>query len=408
LAAALVVGALLRFSYPADIEYKRDEQWMFEKTQAVAMGEPWPSVGMPSSQGVANPGLSVWAFLGLQQLSGAETPVELARAVQAVNVLAILLLLFFIAVAVPEKESLGWYWGTALMCVNPLSVLLHRKIWAQSILPLLGTVFIMGWWYRKRHWTGAFVWGFAGVLMGQIHMAGFFLASAALAWTILFDRERKNVSWIAWGAGSLFGALGLIPWVVEVGRHLSQSDPTFHITAWINFKWWNYWMSNSTGVIMEYTLGEHFWSFLEYPLIGQQPTYLVALLHVTLGLCALYIANLAIRHLKDTRGSWATLFIGRGSQSSSIINSYFWGCGILMTALGVAIKRHYLLVTFPLTYVWFARFLADDSRRGSKVFGVMWSAQLLVTVLFLYYIHVNGGAPNGDYGAAYSAAQSFN
>jgi hypothetical protein len=28
-------------------------------------------------------------------------------------------------------------------------------------------------------------------------------------------------------------------------------------------------------------------------------------------------------------------------------------------------------------------------------------AEFLMSVLFLYYIHVNGGAPDGDYGLSY-------
>ena len=402
--AAFFIGASLRFSYPEDIEYKHDERWMFETTQAVAGGAELPVVGMPSSQGIANPGLSVWAFIGLQKVSGAKTPVQLAQAVQAVNVAAILLLLLFIALAVPPRERAGWVWGAGLVCVSPLSVLFHRKIWAQSVLPLFAMVFIVGWWYRKKHWSAAFVWGATGALLGQVHMAGFFLAAAVLAWTVLFDPDRKGVSWASWSAGSMLGALSLIPWFVEASRQVGHGGPSFHISAWFNLKWWNYWVSNSTGLTMEHSLGAHFWSFLKYPLIGRQPTYLVAVLHVVLALCTLYVLWLVIRHLRENRGTWSRLFIGRGSDASFLINSYFWGCGILITAFGVLIQRHYLLVAFPLTYVWFARFLADDSRRGARVFAVLWSAQLLVSLLFLYYIHANGGAPSGDYGASYSAA----
>jgi len=107
LVAAFVIGALLRLAYPADIEYKQDERWMFEKTQGVAAGEAWPAVGMPSSQGVVNPGLSVWSFIVLQKLSRARTPVGLARAVQVVNILAILVLFLFISVSIPQGERLG-------------------------------------------------------------------------------------------------------------------------------------------------------------------------------------------------------------------------------------------------------------------------------------------------------------
>ncbi len=400
---ALVVGAVLRLAYPADIEYKYDERWMFEKTQEVAGGEPWPATGMPSSQGVVNPGLSVWSFIALQKLSGATTPVGLARAVHVVNILAILTLFSFIATVVTRQEKRGWLWGAALICVNPLAVVFHRKIWAQSLLPLLAMVFLIGWWHRKRHWAGAFVWGLTGALLGQIHLAGFFLAAAVIAWTIVFDPERKAVSWTAWGLGTALGSLGLIPWLLELGIHNGRSGPTFHMSAWFNFKWWNYWISNNSGIVSEHFLGDHFWSFLQFPLIDQQPTYLVGALHVVLLLSLLYVIGLLIRRLVTIRGRWLHAFAGLGSESSLIIAAYLWGCGILMTAAGIVIQRHYLLIAFPLTSIWLGRLLADDRPRGAKIFGVIWSAQLLVSAFFLYYIHVNGGAPNGDYGVSYSA-----
>jgi len=235
-------------------------------------------------------------------------------------------------------------------------------------------------------------------------MAGFFLAAAVLAWTILFDPERRTVPWIAWAAGTALGSFGLVPWLLELSAQSGGGGPAFHLSAWFNFKWWNYWVSNNSGVVMEHFLGGHFWSFLSYPLIGGHPTYLVGVAHLLLVLSLLYVIGLLARRLWETRGDWFKGFAGESSESSLIISSYLWGCGILMTAAGVLIQRHYLLVAFPLCSIWLGRLLADDGKRGFKVFGLIWSAQLLVSALFLYYIHVNGGAPNGDYGVSHSAA----
>ena len=287
--------------------------------------------------------------------------------------------------------------------MNPLAVVFHRKIWAQSLLPLLAMVFLLGWWYRKRHWAGAFVWGLAGALLGQIHMAGFFLAASVVAWTILFDSERRTVHWIAWAVGTVLGSLGLIPWLLELGASTGQGSPAFNLSAWFNFKWWNYWVSNNSGIVMEHFLGDHFWSFLGYPLIGRQPTYLVGAVHVLLVLCLLVVIGLVIRRVIKARGHLFSAFAGTGSESSLIIAAYLWGCGIMITAAGIVIQRHYLLVAFPLLSIWLGRLLAGDRPRGTKMFGVIWSAQLVVSALLLYYIHVNGGAPNGDYGISYSA-----
>src|SRR5437868_8153218 len=63
--AALVLGAFLRFAWLADMEYKGDERWTFERTQHVPGVDPWPALGMPSSVGLLNPGLSLWVFVVL-------------------------------------------------------------------------------------------------------------------------------------------------------------------------------------------------------------------------------------------------------------------------------------------------------------------------------------------------------
>ncbi|HEV7223068.1 MAG TPA: hypothetical protein VGN42_10240, partial [Pirellulales bacterium] len=55
----LLVGAALRLAAPDDVEYKADEIWTFERTQADPQ-RPFPWLGMPSSAGMDNPGMSVW------------------------------------------------------------------------------------------------------------------------------------------------------------------------------------------------------------------------------------------------------------------------------------------------------------------------------------------------------------
>src|SRR5262245_51805900 len=79
---ALFTGAVLRLIWPFDIEYKYDEQWMFERTQRVGVQEPLPLHGLPTSAQFLNPGLNVWIFVGLGRLFGVSDPPALARVVQ--------------------------------------------------------------------------------------------------------------------------------------------------------------------------------------------------------------------------------------------------------------------------------------------------------------------------------------
>jgi 4-amino-4-deoxy-L-arabinose transferase-like glycosyltransferase len=71
-----------------------------------------------------------------------------------------------------------------------------------------------------------------------------------------------------------------------------------------------------------------------------------------------------------------------------------------MTLSGALIRRYYLLAVFPLELVWFAR-LALRGARGRAWLGALWGAQLAMSACFVYYVHVNQGSTQGDYGDAY-------
>ena len=62
---AIVAGAVLRLIWVGDIEYKGDEDYTFQLVREIREGKCLPSVGMPSSKAVLNPGLSLWVFVPL-------------------------------------------------------------------------------------------------------------------------------------------------------------------------------------------------------------------------------------------------------------------------------------------------------------------------------------------------------
>ena len=173
---ALVLGVGLRFVWPDDIEYKPDEIYTFTRTKSFLAGNavdpgisPW--LGMPTSKGFANPGMSLWVFYAIGAVFGAETPPALARGVQACNVAALLLLAVFAWRAFTGREREWWLWAAALAAVNPFAVIFERKIWPPSVLPLLMLLFLMSWRCRATRW-GALLWGATGTVAGQIHLAG--------------------------------------------------------------------------------------------------------------------------------------------------------------------------------------------------------------------------------------------
>lgn len=398
LLAALLAGAALRLAYPRDIEYKEDERWM---TQRAVRG-PVPMIGMPSGAGLRNPGLSVWAFVGLARLTGADGPVELARRVQALNVLALAMVVLGALLLVRPEEREPWLWAGALAAVNPLAVLLHRKIWAQSLLPALSAAFVLAWMRRDRR-AAAFLWGLVGALLGQVHMSGFFLAAAVALWTLLAERRgaaARRARWGAWALGSAVGAVGLIPWLLYLASPEAAGASRARLANVLLPRVWAYWVGDPLGLHLGYSLGPAFREF------ATRPAALLA--HALIGASALVLGWLALRALPRTRAGWKAALLGDASESALLTRAALVGFGVLLTLSGAWVARHYLIVTFPLEWVWLAgAALAGAAAAGRRRLArgalcALWAAHLALSVDVLRWIHLRGGSSRGDYGLSYA------
>jgi hypothetical protein len=406
--AALLLGAVLRLMWGQDIEYKGDENWTFERTQAVGRTEPFPWLGMQSSADIVNPGMSVWVFLALGKITGAADPVALARAVQMLNITALILLAWFAMRLVPPEEREPWLWAIALGALNPFAVLFQRKIWPPSVFPIFTLMMLIGWWRRERR-GGAFAWGLVGACLGQIHMSGFFFAAAFVGWMLFFDRKR--VAWLSWLAGSVLGSFPLIPWVCAVAAgSATRHNAASHWTHLLEWKLYFRWITEPLGLGLNYTLGRNFTDFLRYPIIHGHATYVVGMLHAVLLAAGGLILIQACRRLWSERRHLGALWIGRQSQSAFAQAAAFWGFGLLLTGSTMVNHRHYLIVTFPLIFLWLTRLaLGQGPDRSSvipsprKLLTGLCAAQALLSICFLDYIHENQQTIHGDYGMPYAA-----
>jgi hypothetical protein len=406
LAAALLLGAAFRLIWVDDIEYKEDEAWMFARAQEVCRTGELPVVGQPSSVHLCTPGMSVWVFALLNRLTGARVPTDLARGVQLCNVLALVLVVAFAWRAVPAAEREAWRWAAAMAAVNPLAVLFQRKLWMPSLFPLLSLSMLTGWWHRHRRW-GAFLWGLVAACLGQIQMSGFFFAAGFAAWAFLFD--RKNVRWLSWLAGSSLGAVPLIPWVRYVLTGFQASSYTASMWAHlIEFKYWLRWVRDPIGTGLNFSLGGDFAVFAGYPLAAGRPTHLVGLLHALVTAVAVVIlCRAAVWWWR--RREWGDVLVNRLSPTAFTINAALWGFGLLLTASACPIHRHYLIILFPLTFVWLARLALPAAGApvgrvvdvGRALLLVLVLAQAAISAEFLYFVHTNPGPFCGDYGAPY-------
>jgi len=430
IALTLIIGVALRLVWPGDIEYKGDERYVFEAVRNTLSGKaPWPSLGMSSGVGIQNPGLSIWVFIVLGSIFGADSPVELARAVQWTNIFAMVGLLVFIFRCVPEEDRESWLWGAALVFLNPFEVLFQRKIWAPSVFPLLTVAMLSGWWFRQRA-LGAFVWGGIGALLGQVQMGGGFpLALAFVLGTLVAGRGR-GVRWGYWLLGSLLGVLPMLNWlrylwgVVQSGLPPSYhefyqqlSSQTHPLSSWMDQipgQFWWLWSTGAAGIGLDYSLHREVWAFLAWPELNGAPTYLAGVLS---GIAALVLLLILLRTAREIfyrdKSSGVSLVQGLigakvvSNTTLALASSFFW-FGFIFTVSPFFAHRHYLLVAFPFQGLWLARLALWNSdqqnvRTGRILLGIMCLALFGISLLFMIYIHANGGAPTGDFGVAYSS-----
>ena len=417
---SLIAGLFLRTIYVRDMEYKEDERYNYTQSQLIGASEPWPAYGIASGIYVVNPGMSVWVFAALAKVTGARTPTQLERALQLFALLGICLVLIPAFRYVEPYDREPWLWAFALALVNPITLLYQRKLWPEPFLPVFSVLTLMGWWKRKRK-PGALTWGFVGALIGQIHMSGFFFAAGLVLWTFLFD--RRSARWGYWFIGSVLGSLSLLPWLHYL---LSHPLSTALASGWgeaMQLKYWVFWISgafgmhlgNSLGLLIGDTQWQELSDFVRYPLIRGHATYVVGLAHLGIICVMAWVTINLVRdfenHLRLNWRRWRDRFIGRESPAAFAQNAVFWGSGILMELTNVNIRRYYMCVVFPLALLWLARAaLRNNTLRasppGRRWLGLLWACQLVISIGFVHYIHVNHGSPKGDYGDAYEVVIS--
>jgi hypothetical protein len=406
----LAAGMALRLAHPEDIEFKADERWSFDQARSVIEGGAWPSLGMPMSVGGRNPGVSVWIFVGLAWIVGAQTPPELARAVQLTNCLALVGFVVFIFLSVPQAEREPWLWAAMLWAANPAAVIFERKIWPPSVLPLLTVCLIAAWWYR-RSWTGSFLMAAAAAVMGQIHPVAALLPAALLLWGLAED--RCSVRWSGILLGAALGILPALPWIV---RQFQGGGIRFGWRTLPLLDFYRRWFLQPVGFSAHYTLGTaQVANFVRMPIVGGVPTYALGLVHGVLGVAIIGLFARALNGLRER--SWSSRFVVFGDdRAGRLVRATFWGYGgllSLLTLAGAGAERHYMVAIAPIMALWVAQLAAlppdGPNRRSPRVpralLALSCAAQLLVSAALLEYIHrvqVIGGA----YGATWAAQQN--
>jgi hypothetical protein len=409
--AAFVLGVVLRLTWIEDMEYKGDERWMFDRSQHVGIDEPWPELGMSSGPGLRHPGMSVWVFAVIARVFGATTPLTLDRAIITMNILGLALLYFFALKIVDKKETEIWLWAGALVAVNPMALLLERKIWATNVLPLFIMIYLIGWWRRDRYW-GALIWAALGSVLAQLHMSGFFYCAAFAGWDLAFGGKwrpgHKSTKWLGAIVGAAATSYPLLPWIAYVRSGVDKSPPY----NWDNVesvRFFRQWYSDAAGFGFDYNLGSQFADFLRYPKLSDKPIYddLYPNLFVQ-GICFTIVGYIVLSALlrlwrKGLPISQLMTTLRECSDTAFTACAAFFGYGTLITFFSIYIWRHYMVISFPLEWVSVTLLAARYVRRPRTALVLLWGAQLWLSVSLLHFIHDHHGALGGDYGPSYGS-----
>ena len=393
IAAFMLLGCLLRLVWAEDMKWKADEVWMYTNATNVVLGsQPWPWLGMGNGVGFLNPGLSIWCFIALRWLSSG--PIEVVRWIQISNIVAIALFAGFIRRYIPRSEQNIWLWGLAIASVNPLAVHFSRAIWSVDILPFVGFWLFAGHWWRQTRW-GALLWGLIGTLIGQIHMSGFFWQGSLFLWEVM--RRKKQVTrWRWWLGGTMLGIIPMLPWIIQIATQaVTSTRPSWAEILTPNFHL--HWLLTGWGLNLEYEFGSVLWRSLIFaPRLNGVPTFGIAILLIFLAISAIIAVIQGLNNLRHRSG--------QDKLAETSLNGYFGAGAVIMPLLlllvRVRIPAHYLIILFPFTYTWVAWMLR---RHQNWLIAVCW-AQFCLTAVFLTYVHIHGGIPNGNYGISYAQA----
>ena len=407
LALALACGIALRLAWPLDIEYKTDERWTFEQVQALLAGGAWPWIGMRTSFGPPNPGLSLWLFAGLGWLFAPQTPPQLARLVQGLNIAALLAFVAFARFAVPALRRELWLWAAALWAVNPVAIIYERKIWPPSVLPIFTVALIAAWWYRHRA-VPAFLWGAIGALMTQIHLGAGLFAFALVLWTAITN--WRSARWLAWFTGSALGAVPLLPWLADA---LTQHREMLVRVRLPIVQFFPRWATQPFGLGIHSFTGDEFLDFLRSPVFSGTQTYVAGLAYGALAVLYVWmLVRLAAAIGRGGLPSARVAFLG-DTPELILTNSALWGYGGLMTlltAFGLDSSRNYLIVIGPVMALWAAILVLEwavpsDPRAGRRLLAGFCLLQAAISFGVLAYVH-NVQIVRGDYGPTWLSQQA--
>ena len=385
LSVTIAAAVASRFSWLNLMEFKGDEAEACRLAlHALGYSEPgvgrfFPTQGLTSSIGVPNPPLFV--YLMAVPLAIVRSPLAAVSAVAAANVASIWVCY------VAGKRCFSPFVGlasAALLALSPWGIVFSRKIWAQDLLPLCSTFFILevhALLVRRK--PAAVFWLFVITAVAtQLHFSAWILAPILGAALLL---GRKTIQWRWLLLGAAFAALLYAPYLIEHAvaiYRVSGHRVTYH----------------APGIVARFEAAARFTFAIVggdkmSVLLGSQSA-IAAPLSFVLGPAAL------VGLVEASRGSHERPL----RQVRVLLGAWFLLPLVALSILPVHDYIHYFIITLPLPFFGIAFLIERLATRRRLLRGLLLAACLAcfltLDVRLFRTILRDRGAP-GDYGIAY-------
>jgi Dolichyl-phosphate-mannose-protein mannosyltransferase len=397
------------------IEFKADEAIAVDLARQVLHGE-LPTAGLTSSTGARNPPLLL--YLAAIPLAVRDDPLAATAFVGLLAVVAVTLTYFVLRPRFGALVALG---TAALFATAPWAVLYGRKLWGQSVLPVVSVGLLWSLFaVLERGRTRAVAFVPIGLCLAfQLNFSAIALTIPVAA--VLLYRVR-DVHWRALAVGVGVAVLLIEPWFLHQTTHgfadlsalvsrgsgeegaTPESGPVDAFRQSLRLVGVGDWL---------YVAGDSLGPFAadarpEWKLARGASMVAIALLVlglVTSAVCVVRNGRVARRR------PWLELDAAGARRALLLV--WFAGASLVYAAPSSdRLYPHYLIVTFPVSFVVLALGLADLTGALQRRFGraawvgavvtvvVVCSAYAAFTLSFQRYVGREGGTA-GDYGVVY-------
>lgn len=383
----VLAAAVTRFCWLDLMEFKADEaQASRLALHALGFTEPgvghfFPTQGLTSSVGVPNPPLFVYVVALPMALI--RSPVAAAAFIAATNVLAVWLC--YVAGCRYYTRFTGVA-ASALFALSPWSIVFSRKVWAQDLLPLTTTLFLLelhALVVRRR--PVAIFWLIVILAVAtQLHFSAWVFLPLVVAAAVI-ARDAFSLRWFALGVAvaiALYAPFLIEHWHEVLHTTANQSpSPVSDVRRFLH-----------TAHVMAAIIGGDTLSTL----LGSQS-------RLAIPLTALLFPAACIGLVVAIRGG-----ARRVVQARTLLVAWFVLPIIALTLLRADGYIHYFIIVLPLPFLGIAQAVEAAMRSRLRAAGaivVVLAGFLVLDVEFFRTVIQHQGAP-GEYGTGYRFTQA--